>query len=80
MRNITAYIGRDCGGFEHSTKHVVNVVLDHLTTAGVPGATFSDALGYWEGELEHSIRVELIGCDVDAVHAALTGVCVELMQ
>jgi len=80
MSNVTAYIGRDYGNGEHAADHVISTTLQHLSAAGVPGATFSEAIGYWNGEMERSIRVELIGCDVQAVHQALTGACVDLMQ
>ena len=80
MSNVTAYIGRDFGVGEHTTDDVIRTTLKHLSDAGVPGATFSEAIGYWQGDVERSVRVELVGCDVERVHKALTKACVELMQ
>lgn len=80
MSNVTAYVGRDFGGREHTQEHVIDVTLAHLDSAGIPGATFCECIGYWNGEMERSVRVDLIGCDVDAVHAALTKACADLMQ
>ena len=80
MRNVTAYIGRDYGVGVHTSDHVVEVVAARLMENGIAGATFSDAVGIWNGEIERSVRVELLGATILDAHAALTYACVDLMQ
>lgn len=80
MANITAFIGRDFGIGEHSSRHVANVTMSHLIENGIDGATFTDCVGVWRGDVENSIRVDVIGCDACAAHVALQSACVELMQ
>lgn len=78
--NVTAFIGRDYGHGEHDGEHVIKTAIRHLARNGIDGATFSDAIGVWNGEVERSIRLELLDCSVLDAHAALHGVCVDLMQ
>lgn len=78
--NITAFIGRDYGFGEHSAKHVMSTTLDALRRYGINGATFSEAVGVWQGESENSIRVELLSVDECAAHMALKAACKALMQ
>lgn len=80
MANVTAFVGRDYGVGEHSFDDVVTSTLNALARNGIDGATFSEAVGYWNGDVEQSVRVELIGCSVIDAHAALFDACVELMQ
>lgn len=80
MSNVTAYIGRDYGNAEHTTRHVVNVTAERLMTNGIDGATFAECVGMWQGDVENSIRVDLLDCSVIDAHAALYAVCVDLMQ
>lgn len=78
--NITAFIGRDYGFGEHTTSHVMNTTLNALMSYGINGATFSEAVGIWQGESENSVRVELLGVDEHAAHMALKAACCALMQ
>lgn len=80
MSNVTAFIGRDYGVGEHSFDDVVTPTLNALARNGISGATFSEAVGFWDGEVERSVRVELLDCSVLDAHAALSDACVELMQ
>lgn len=66
MNNVTAYIGRDFGRGEWSSKDVVMATLDAMQDHGIEGATFTEAVGFWNGEAENSIRVEMLGVDVEA--------------
>lgn len=80
MNNVTAYIGRDFGRGEWSSKDVVMATLDAMQDHGIEGATFTEAVGFWNGEAENSIRVEMLGVDVEAARAMLCDVCESLMQ
>jgi hypothetical protein len=80
MCNVTAYIGRDYGRGEHSSEHVISTAARALQSNGIDGATFSDAVGMWRGEVERSVRVELLDCSIIDAHAALYDMCVDLMQ
>lgn len=80
MSNVTAYIGRDYGTAEHTTHHVVNVTAEHLMSNGIDSATFSECIGVWCGDVENSVRVDLLNVDIISAHAALHAVCVDLMQ
>lgn len=80
MSNVTAFIGRDYGYGEHTIEHVITTVNKAMQHNKIYGATFSQAIGIWQGETEKSIRVEFLNVDEHAAHMTLKTVCRALMQ
>lgn len=80
MNNVTAYIGKDHGGKEWTTRDVVRVCCKALAGVGIDGATFCECSGVWRGETECSIRIDLLNVDHDAARKALKWACRALMQ
>lgn len=80
MSNITAFIGCDHGNGEHTLEHVINTVNKAMQFYKIYGATFSQAVGIWQGEAENSIRVEFLNVDEHAAHMTLKAACRALMQ
>lgn len=80
MANITAYIGKDHGGEEWATSHVVGVCCKAFGGVGIDGATFGECVGMWRGECENSVRVDLLNVDTAAARHALKWACRALMQ
>lgn len=80
MANVTAYLGKDHGGEEWTTDEVADVVAKAFSFVGIDGMTISEAMGMWRGEVEKSIRLELLNVDPAAARHALTWACRALMQ
>lgn len=80
MANVTAYIGKDHGGEEWTTVEVTDVIARAFSFVGIDGMTISEAVGMWRGEVEKSIRLELLNVDLTAARRALKWACRALMQ
>ena len=80
MENVTAYIGRDYGAGEWTANDVYRVASKALMAVGIDGATFAECYGVWNGEAEHSIRLDLLNVDASEARRALKWMCRALKQ
>lgn len=78
--NVTAYIGLDHGGEEHTADEAINTTVKALGFYGIDGATFCKAVGFWQGQPENSLRLELLHVNEAMARKALKAVCKALAQ
>lgn len=78
--NVTICIGHNVDGVDTLTTSGIMGTLSHsLESHGVRdiGLTISDAIGFWNGEVEASTRIEAWDIDGDTV-TALLSICGEM--
>lgn len=79
-KNVTAYIGLNYGDADWSKDEAVGVISKAMAAHGIDGMTITEATGYWQGESETSLRIDLLKVSVKAAKKALQDVCTALAQ